>query len=81
MNRDPSLSFRTSFGFWISRSIGERVCFSVLATLFFALCLPAYAQQPTKVAKIGRLGEGGARSGRESFDKLSLIWAMLRVKT
>lgn len=57
----------SDFGFSISRSKEGRVFRLALAALLFALCLPAYAQQPTKVAKIGWLGEGGAGTGREYF--------------
>jgi putative ABC transport system substrate-binding protein len=66
VNRDPSFSFRTSFGFWISRSKRQQVFGVAIATLLFASCLSAHAQH-AKLAKIGWLGEGGAGSGREFF--------------
>ncbi len=54
------------FEFWLIES-GESKSFGLtLCTLFFALCSIGNAQ-PTKVAKIGWLGEGGAGSGREFF--------------
>jgi hypothetical protein len=67
----------SSFGFWIKAG---RVFRLALAALLFALCLPAYAQQQTKLAKIGWLGEGGAGTGREYFRQALPTWAMFRAK-
>jgi putative tryptophan/tyrosine transport system substrate-binding protein len=53
-------------GFWI-RTIRRKQVFGLtLCTLLFALCSIVNAQ-PTKVAKIGWLVEGGAGAGRELF--------------
>ena len=65
MNRDPSLSIRTSFRVGrINRQTG--FCLTLLV-LLVTLKLPLNAQQTSKIAKIGWLGEGGAGSGREFF--------------
>ena len=45
----------SGFGFWISRNRGKRLFRFALATLFFALCSTAEAQQPKKIPRIGFL--------------------------
>jgi putative tryptophan/tyrosine transport system substrate-binding protein len=43
------------FGFWIRRSKGKKELCLALCALHLALCLPAAAQQPAKVFRIGYL--------------------------
>src|ERR1700746_1687096 len=49
-----------------------------LCALFFALCLPAQAQQPARIPKIGYLGSGFAIAGphqsfQREFQKLGYV--------
>ena len=69
MNRDHSISFRTSLRFWIK---GRRqiVFCTALMGLLFVLCLPANAQRQPKLAKIGELlfrDDPGVGPGRAAF--------------
>ena len=46
----------------------KRICSFALSAMLIALCLPAHAQQPTKIPKIGFLTGGGHDSARnEAF--------------
>ena len=43
------------FGFSIGRSSRKKIFCTTLCAMLFAICFPVYAQQPTKIARIGYL--------------------------
>src|SRR5215831_10391043 len=57
---DPWALLRTNFGFVIGESKKKSILCLVLCASLFALCLPAAAQQPTKVTRIGYLSNADA---------------------
>src|SRR5215467_10830520 len=57
---DPWALLRTNFGFVIGESKQKSILCLVLCASLFALCLPAAAQQPKKVSRIGYLSNTDA---------------------
>jgi hypothetical protein len=65
---DASTLLSTGFGFSIVRSKSNKLFCLALCALLFALCMPAWAQQPAKVPRIGYLSSGDPTTASARFE-------------
>src|SRR5262245_6212633 len=69
---DPSALLRTGFGFVIGESRKKSILSLVLCASLFALCLPAAAQQPAKIPRLGYLSNADAATDSAQAEGIRL---------